>query len=610
MNHGPEILFSIPSHSYRIYLAWLMPLPAALVQWHLWSVVQPFPWFFLFPSLLLALWMGGLRGAVGALTVSILLGWYLFIPPYASFAIARPAGYLMIVGFSALSYLLLYHYSRKVANAAQLQAVIENFDGLSWSLDRRYRLLTANRAFFDYVRKHLGVELAVGHIFPVGALTAEVRESWYARFARVLAGERLEFEINASYSDAGAVFEFSLSPVYGEDGKVIGLVGRGKEITERLRLQRILGESEERYRLIELAARMGIWEFDFQVNKIYWSEAAAQLFGVPLELLGHSPEGILRLVHPDDVAACTALMDLGRHQSGIYDIKCRIIRPDGTVRWMWANGGAIHQEGTAAPRFLGIVMDITEETQFRERTSEIEQMNSSLQAEIARGEQLQRNLNALTAMLVKTEERERRRIATEVHDEILQNLVYAVMKLGELRSAPVPLAEKQVVEEVQGYVQKTIKELRGLVYELSPPVLYELGLFPAVRWLVRQFQEKYDLAVTYQEEVTADIVEEETSLILYQALRELLNNVIRHAQAQGAGVTLASDGQKLKLIVEDDGRGFNTDQIDWKRENPMGFGLINIRQRLESIEGRLNIESQAERGTRVEIVVPLIRSNR
>jgi signal transduction histidine kinase len=245
------------------------------------------------------------------------------------------------------------------------------------------------------------------------------------------------------------------------------------------------------------------------------------------------------------------------------------------------------------------------EKRVKERTAELENVNQTLQTEVTEREQTQEQLRSLSAILAKTEERERRRIATDLHDRIIQTLVYANMKLGELRKTVAGAGAPETADEVGRYVQQTIHDLRTLTFELSPPVLYELGFVPAVKWLLRQFEEKQDLVVEFQENDVPEAIDEDVRIVLFQSLRELLNNAVKHARARCVKVTLYRDENALKAVVEDDGIGFDSRKTTMNPKDNTGFGIFNIRQRLESVNGGLAIDSKPGAGTRIEMTAPL-----
>ncbi|HNW60393.1 MAG TPA: PAS domain S-box protein [bacterium] len=248
------------------------------------------------------------------------------------------------------------------------------------------------------------------------------------------------------------------------------------------------------------------------------------------------------------------------------------------------------------------------EDRVQARTAQLEEINQALQNEIAERKQMEAQLHTLSAILAETEERERRRIATDLHDRIIQNLVYTNFRLGELREATA--AEiRPAAEAVYQAMQQTIHDLRTLTFELSPPVLYELGFIPAVKWLIRQFEDKYDLVVEFQESDVPGFIPEQTRIVLFQAVRELLTNAAKYAHASLLKVSIYRRQEQFEVIVEDDGVGFDPGKIILVKKDNSGFGLFNIRQRLESLGGELHIVSDSQAGTRIEMIVPLEKEN-
>jgi signal transduction histidine kinase len=209
----------------------------------------------------------------------------------------------------------------------------------------------------------------------------------------------------------------------------------------------------------------------------------------------------------------------------------------------------------------------------------------------------QERLQSLAAELSLGEERERRRIATNLHDRIGQSLAFARLKLAGLTQ------EKPELKPVQELIEQAIVDTRSLTFELSPPVLYELGLVPALEWLTRKIQEEHAIQTRFHDDGQPKPVPENFRVVLFQAARELLVNVVKHARATHAQVVLRRDGDALRMIIEDDGVGFELPKH--KGEIPKTFGLFNIRERVEYLGGRVKIRSEDGRGTRVTLIAPL-----
>jgi signal transduction histidine kinase len=212
-------------------------------------------------------------------------------------------------------------------------------------------------------------------------------------------------------------------------------------------------------------------------------------------------------------------------------------------------------------------------------------------------------LRSLSSQLSLAEERERRRLASGLHDQVGQTLALTRFKLDALRSG---LDEKDTcrqLDEIEALVDEAIGQTRALTFELSPPMLYELGLEPALEWLAEQYEARYGISCKLEDDGRPKLVGDELRGVLFSSVRELLMNVVKHAQAQTAGISICRDGDNVSVSVKDDGVGFDTS--DWKW-NGGGFGLFNIRERLIAAGGSIEVGSEPGRGTVVTLVVPLV----
>ena len=213
----------------------------------------------------------------------------------------------------------------------------------------------------------------------------------------------------------------------------------------------------------------------------------------------------------------------------------------------------------------------------------------------------QERLRSLASGLTLTEERERRRIAIQLHENIGQILAFARIKLGALIAEAATSALAADLSEIRDQIDQTIQFTRSLTFELSPPILYELGFGDAVQWLASQFQENCGTKIELQQEPHPAPLNDEVRTILFLVVRELLANVAKHAQAHHAKVVIEKDGDQLKIQVEDDGVGFNV-----AKSGAVGFGLFSIRERLDHIGGQMKVKSKPGYGTLVILTIPLI----
>jgi len=218
-------------------------------------------------------------------------------------------------------------------------------------------------------------------------------------------------------------------------------------------------------------------------------------------------------------------------------------------------------------------------------------------------------LRLLYSELALAEERERRRIAREVHDEIGQILAMVNVRLGELRDEP-QAADARALEEVRRQVESAIQASRSLTFELSSVLLYELGLEAALGSLAERYEKRHGLRVDFAADAQPrssiqSAVAEDTAVILYRAVRELLRNVVKHAGAKSARVSLERVGDRVRITVEDDGAGFDAARAGESCGENGGFGLFSLRQQLASLGGLLEVCSAPGEGSRVVVTAPV-----
>jgi signal transduction histidine kinase len=212
-------------------------------------------------------------------------------------------------------------------------------------------------------------------------------------------------------------------------------------------------------------------------------------------------------------------------------------------------------------------------------------------------------LHDLAAELAQAEQRERRRLAQLLHDHLQQLLVGAALHLRALKSKLKAARDQASMAIVEDLLQQSINASRSLSMELSPPVLQEEGLPAALQWLAGQMESKYGLKVEYLAVGDWQPEGEDLRSFLFQAVRELLFNIVKHAKVKRARICMGPvEGLGGEIVVEDRGVGFPLDAVEGS-ERP-GFGLFSIRRRMEVFGGRLLIESSPGKGTRMHLWFP------
>jgi PAS domain S-box-containing protein len=222
----------------------------------------------------------------------------------------------------------------------------------------------------------------------------------------------------------------------------------------------------------------------------------------------------------------------------------------------------------------------------------------------ARIRSYKKNLQEMAFDAALVEERQRRKLAADLHDNIGQTLALAQLRLKAVQSAVGGAGAKELAEGIK-LIGVALTDTRELTFELSPPVLYDLGLPAAVSWLGEQLEAQHHLHVTVTTDEPFGKIEDETAALLFRAVRELLTNVIKHAKTSEATVALQRADSKVTVVVEDHGTGFDPNRLE-HYEAAKGFGLFSVREQMTRLGGSFEASSSPAGGTKITLQVPLI----
>lgn len=209
-------------------------------------------------------------------------------------------------------------------------------------------------------------------------------------------------------------------------------------------------------------------------------------------------------------------------------------------------------------------------------------------------------LRSLTGELILSEQKERRRMAKILHDNLQQILVSIKFRVGSLRRIEDPEI-KVAIQETEELTNEAIAATRSVTAELIPPVVHEGSLRTAMEWLVSYMAAQNGLEIELKLDEDFERLDRNTRILMFESARELLMNVVKHARTTSAVLEVNRTGrEQLQLQVKDKGAGFDPAAIDEKA----GVGLLRIRERLRLIGGRLQIDSTPGKGSRISIVMP------
>jgi len=408
--------------------------------------------------------------------------------------------------------------------------------------------------------------------------------------------------------------------VYDESGSLVRVLGINKDVTQRKRSEEALRDSESRFRELVERSPFGIYIVDSQFRIVHMNEAGQRgAFRNVRPVIGRNFAEAMRILWPEPVAADVIrvfrhTLDMGEPYSSRDFINTRA-DVELTEAYEWE----LHQIrlSDGQPGVICYYYDSTKlrqaETALRAAQERLEQWSFELERAVtAKTAELlssEHRLRALTRELNLAEQRERKRLATEMHDHLQQLLVLGKMQIGQGKRLALGMpACESVMRRVDDILSDALTYTRTLVAELSPPVLRDHGLAAGLKWL-GEYMQKHNLTVTVTVSDGAEVdLPEDQVVLLFQSVRELLMNSWKHAGTGCASIVMDRRDGQLVVQVTDEGKGF--DLAAAAAATPNGglsskFGLFSIRERMRAMGGSLQVQSELNQGTCVTLILPL-----
>jgi PAS domain S-box-containing protein len=392
----------------------------------------------------------------------------------------------------------------------------------------------------------------------------------------------LPVKMRLTYEDHPALIEGTATNLLG-DPHIGAILLNTHDVTALKQTKEALEESRERfYRFGENAADL-LFRWSYARGFEYVNRASLEVVGYTPEEHYADPGLFYRNIHPDDIPIYESVF------SDLAD-------PTGPrryciIRWLHKDGHIKHVEMRMSPIFdergnlisiEGIARDISQHIIARERLSE------------------------LTARLTQAHEEERRRVAYELHDEIGQSLTVVKMRLRMAENVLPEDAERsrEKLGTLSVLVDETLQNVRALSHELRPPLLDEMGWEPALAGLCDSLSQRTGLPVTFRHSGSKRRLVPDVELAAYRVVQEALTNIVRHANASQAVVSSALSEGSLEITIEDDGQGFNPDDLFGSETPGVGLGLLGMQERVDAVGGKLTLHSKPGQGTRVNVQLP------
>jgi two-component system sensor histidine kinase UhpB len=369
------------------------------------------------------------------------------------------------------------------------------------------------------------------------------------------------------------------APILDEDDVITGAVVVNEDVTERVRAEEALRNTERLLVAAEKLGRTGSWEQDLVSGQVFNTEANGRLFFGDDRSKGTRMEDYIEAVHPDDRGWVMRRREQLHGGTGPDDIEFRVVWPDGSVHWIFGRATVVRDQAGRPVRAYGTNADITERKHAEE--------------ELGRRAQ---QLETLSRKLIEAQEAERRAVARELHDDFGQ--VLTALKLNLLR---LECDSSESIELVDG----AIARMRDLAQALRPPLLDEIGLAEALRWHVEHEAKRAGLAFRVAIAPIGRRPPAAVEMTCFRVAQEALTNVIRHAQAHFVELEVSKAGDTLQLMVRDDGRGFDVAAARQRAIEGGSQGLLSMQERVALAGGDLEIDSAPGRGTSVRARLPL-----
>ena len=374
---------------------------------------------------------------------------------------------------------------------------------------------------------------------------------------------------------------------------------------EREKNERIRRDSERKYRLfVDGATGLAFILLDLDGNITHWNSGAERLLGYPEDAALNKHFSMLftaedqRTGRPETELRRAEALEKGDDDNWL-------VRADGSRFWA---SGAVTAIRDPNDKLIGFAKVVRDKSAQKDTSDKLAELNRTLEERvIQRTQELTRNQERLRAMasdLTVTEQRERRRLATDLHDYLAQLLVVCRLKLSQGQTISDKETLVKVIHEADTLLDQSLTYTRTLVSQLSPTCLYEFGLHAALVWLGSEMG-KQGLTVTLKSEVETPNLPEDQAVLVFQSVRELLYNVLKHSGVNEVMVNLSLQGNHLLIEVKDAGCGFRENPEERNEQSPTNFGLFSIRERLEALGGEMVLHSAPQKGTQVLLRIPI-----
>jgi PAS domain S-box-containing protein len=423
-------------------------------------------------------------------------------------------------------------------------------------------------------------------------ISEQDREAVLARIHALTPANPVSTAVHRSVSPVGEVLwqEWTDRAIFDGNGRLVELQSTGRDITDRRRAEAALRASEESLRAtIENTPHVAVQWYDAQGCVLFWNSASEKIFGwKSAEALGKTIDQII--FTPETAAGfLEAIAEIGRTGKPIGPVEYSFHRRDGSPGTCLSTVFRIpFVSGQSC--FVCMDVDLTDRKDAEESLRRLRERELLSHLEF-------------TQQLIASQEAERTRIAAELHDSLGQNLLIIKNRAQlALTEKTAPADARAQLEGISALASQAIAEVRQISHDLHPYQLDHLGLTRALEVMIDSTAQASGIVFERKLDAVDNVFSADAATNLYRVVQESLNNILKHSRAKRARIELARDVREVQLRIEDDGCGFKNGEVG---NGGKGLGLKNIAERVRILNGSLKVDSQPERGTHIEVTIPI-----
>jgi len=341
-----------------------------------------------------------------------------------------------------------------------------------------------------------------------------------------------------------------------------------------LKAQKEQEESLRRYNVLGMATNDAIWDLNLLTGECFTNRTLQEMFGYTADELADNNTWWTINLHPEDKQRVVASIDAKLKGGGTlwqdeYRFRCK----DHSYKWIFDRGYIMRDKSGMPYRLIGAMQDVTDQRRLQQQLL-VEQL---------------RHKNEMARSVIHAQEAERKKLGEELHDNITQLL--SVIKLYIENAKSDPENQGELLNKSSEYLLQVIGEIKALSRSLVPPMIHDTGLINAIEEMAKHVHEASKINIDIDaKNFNENILSESRKLLLYRVIQEKINNVMTHSGATEISIRLRSAGKHIETVIKDNGNGFDVSNTK------AGMGLNNIRNRVESVNGRINLESTPGNG--------------